>query len=164
MTSLPDEIFAFCSSLIRITIPDSVTSIGDLAFYYCTNLNSVTIPNNITSIGGGAFSGCGSLTNVAISKNVRNIGTEAFGYCSGLAAITVDALNAYYSSVGGVLLNRSQTTLIQCPGRKVGSYTVSASVTNIGAGAFAGCTSLTSVKISTASPSSGKKRLRLAAA
>ena len=59
----------------------------------------------------------------------------------------MDALNSFYSSVDGVLFNKSQTTLIQCPGGKAGSYTIPDSVTSIGDYAFASCTSLTSVTI-----------------
>jgi hypothetical protein len=59
----------------------------------------------------------------------------------------VDALNSVYSSVAGVLFDKSHTTLIQCPGGKAGSYTVPNSVTSIGNGAFSFCYSLTSVTI-----------------
>ena len=59
----------------------------------------------------------------------------------------MDALNSVYSSVDGVLFNKSQTTLIQYPGGKAGSYTIPNSVTSIGDYAFSGCTSLTSVTI-----------------
>ena len=46
--------------------------------------------------------------------------------------MTVDTNNPAYSSVDGVLFNKSQTTLIQCPGAKTGSYTIPNSVTSIG--------------------------------
>ena len=59
----------------------------------------------------------------------------------------MDALNSVYSSVDGVLFNKSQTTLIQCPGGKAGSYTIPNSVTSIGDSAFIDCTSLTNVTI-----------------
>ena len=58
--------------------------------------------------------------------------------CTSLTGITVDAFNSFYSSVDGVLFNKSQTTLIQCPGGKAGSYTIPNSVTDIGYHAFSG--------------------------
>ena len=47
----------------------------------------------------------------------------------------------------GVLFNKSQTSLIQYPGGKVGIYTIPESVTNIWAFAFYACNGLTSVTI-----------------
>ena len=41
-------------------------------------------------------------------------------------------INPVYTSVDGVLFNKSQTTLIQCPAGKAGSYTIPNSVTSIG--------------------------------
>lgn len=43
-----------------VAIPDGVTGIGKYAFYFSTSLMSVTIPNSVTTIGPGAFSGCKS--------------------------------------------------------------------------------------------------------
>ena len=86
----------------------------------------MTIPSNVTSIAEAAFIDCGSLT-----------------------AITVDVLNPSYSSVDGVLFNKSQTTLIQCPGGKAGRYAVPDGVTSIGYAAFYLCHMLTSVTIPT---------------
>jgi hypothetical protein len=115
VTSLEDGAFSGCSGLANVIIPDSVTNIGENAFGGCTSLTSVTIPNRVTSIGIYAFDGCSSLTNVMIPASVTSIGTDAFLRCPRLVAITVDALNLVYSSLDGVLFNKSQTTLIECP-------------------------------------------------
>jgi hypothetical protein len=59
----------------------------------------------------------------------------------------LDTNNPAYSSLDGVLFNKRQTTLIQYPGGKTGSYTVLSSVTSIGGGAFYHCINLTNVTI-----------------
>jgi hypothetical protein len=107
-----------------------------------------TIPASVTLIGQSAFSGCTSLASVNIPSSVTNIVAEAsFGIsCSNLTAITVDAANAFYSSVDGVLFNKQKTTLICHPGGKSGNYTIPPSVTCIGHYAFE-YGSLTSVTI-----------------
>ena len=124
-----------------------VTSIGDSAFAYCTTLTNVTIPNSISNIGNSAFSGCPGLTSVTIPTSVTNIGDYVFESCPSLAVITVDALNLFYSSVDGVLFNKSQTRLVQCPGGKAGSHAIPDSVIHLDPYAFSGCSSLSSVTI-----------------
>jgi hypothetical protein len=59
----------------------------------------------------------------------------------------VEASNPVFSSVAGVLLNKSQTTLIQFPGGKAGSYTIPNSVSSLGLWACQLCTKLTSITI-----------------
>ena len=56
--------FRDCTSLVSITIPNSVTDIGDWALYGCTSLTSVTIGDNVMSIGDWVFYGCTSLTSI----------------------------------------------------------------------------------------------------
>jgi BspA type Leucine rich repeat region (6 copies)/Bacterial TSP3 repeat len=137
---------------VAVTIPSSisglpVTVIGPYAFGGCTGLTSVSIPNSVTSIGDSAFYGCSGLTSVAIPNSVTSIGAGAFGGCTGLTSMVVDAANQNYSSMAGVLFNKNQSTLIQYPGGKTGSYTIPNSVTSIGDSAFLACSGLTSVVI-----------------
>jgi hypothetical protein len=171
VTNIGHGAFAFCGNLNCITIPDSVIRIGSYAFWNCTNLTSATISTNIasidvsafescvkltnaaipigvTNIGSSAFQNCFNLSSVTIHANVAGVGRYAFDACGSLTAILVDLENTNYTSMDGVLLNRSQTALIQCPGGKAGSYTVPSSVANIGNLAFDSCAGLASVAIS----------------
>jgi hypothetical protein len=100
----------------------------------------------VTSIGEFAFAST-DLTSVTIPDNVTNIGYDALCYCTKLTDITVNALNSDYSSTDGVLFNKNQTTLIQCPGGKTGTYTIPNSVTRLGDDAFLWCTSLAGITI-----------------
>ena len=145
VTSIGDSAFAW-SGLNHITLPESLTSIGREAFRGC-GLTGITIPGSVTRIEDWTFANCSSLTNITIHSGIASIGLGAFTSCPSLAGITVDALNSFYSSVDGVLFNKSQSTLIQYPGGKAGSYSVPAGVANIGRWAFRDCATLTSVAL-----------------
>lgn len=156
VTSIGCQAFLGCRSLTSVTIPGSVNSIGINAFMDCAGLTSVKIPNGVRSIWRGAFSGCSSLTEVNIPSSVTCIWGSAFSECSKLTAITVDAANANYSNVDGVLFDKSQTTFVQCPAGRVGSYTIPSSVTGIWMRAFSGCRGLTAVTIPSSVTSIGE--------
>ena len=127
------------TGLTGITIPASVTSIGIEAFYGCTGLTQIVLPDRVASLGINAFLGCTNLTGITIPASLVGIGAGAFSGCTALTAITVARNNPEYSSTGGVLFDRWQTTLLQYPAGLVGSYTVPGSVTSIGTNAFAQC-------------------------
>jgi len=145
VTNIGDWAFSSCN-LTSVSIPDSVTSIADGAFGYCRSLASVTIPNSVTNIGSAAFYST-SLSSVTIGTNVTSIGFEAFARGTSLRGITVDTNNPAYSSLDGVLFDKSLTTLVQYPGGTTGGYTIPNSVTSIGGSAFEGCNNLTTVTI-----------------
>ena len=130
------------------TIPSSVTTIGDYAFLGCHGLSSVAIPDTVTAIGNYAFDICASLTNVTIGTGVSTIGIAAFYSCTNLAGVTVDDSNPFYSSVGGILFNKSQTDILLYPiSREGDSYIIPNSVTTVESFAFDYCTSLTNLTI-----------------
>ena len=138
LTNIGNEAFMYCSSLPGVTIPNSVKNIGDDAFAWCDSLTNVILGSGVTAIGDNAFQGTG-LIAISIPASVLTIGDSPFHDCSGPAAVTVASTNAFYSSLNGVLFNKSQTTLLEYPGGLGASYTIPNSVTNIGDGAFLDC-------------------------
>ena len=74
----------------KAVIPPGTRSVPDYAFYQCTSLVSVTIPNSVTSIGDSAFF-ASSLVSVEIPASVASIGSYAFYYCTSLVSVTIPA-------------------------------------------------------------------------
>ena len=148
-----------CTSLAAIIVDPlntSYISVGGVLFdkgqttlIQCPGrqVGDYTIPNSVTRIGDGAFTACSSLTNLTIPSTVTSIADSSLASCASLRAITVDALNTTYVSVEGVLFDQSRTVLIQWPGGKPANFEIPNTVTKIGASAFSGCTSLTSLTI-----------------
>lgn len=135
VTSIGNAAFSDCSSLTSIKIPDSVTSIGNAAFNNCRSLTSITIPDSVTSIGWSAFEGCSSLTSITFSDSVTSIDDFAFMHCSSLTSINIP------NSVTSI----GDSAFQDCGSLK--SINIPDSVTDIGWYAFEGCSSLKSLRI-----------------
>ncbi len=101
----------------------------------------------VTAVVPYAFDSCTWLTSVTLGANVTSIGEWAFARCTSLTNFTADPQNPSFSSNGGVLFNKSRSTLVKFPQARAGSYTIPDSVTTIGQGAFAFCVGLTNVSI-----------------
>ena len=164
---LGDFNFYGCSKLKSIKIPDRVKTIPVCAFGSCNSLEEVILPN-LNNIFGSAFKYCRSLKNIKlpdsifyiadeafsesaietvnITKNLTNLGNGVFSKCNNLKSITVDQNNSQYTSIDGVLYNKSKTTIVQYPcGKDAESYTIDNNVTDIADRAFFGANKLKTI-------------------
>jgi BspA type Leucine rich repeat region (6 copies) len=101
----------------------------------------------VTKIENNTFDNCAAITSLSIPAEVTSIGSFVFTGCNGLNSISVDSANPEYSSVSGVLFNKSLTSLIYFPPGKSGGYTVPSTIIDIGNEAFLKCTFLTNISI-----------------
>ena len=76
--------FCECKSLVRVTIPDTVTRIEACAFEGCDSLTSIRLSLNLDYIGEYAFLNCSSLEAVFLPPTVTRIGDMAFAHCKSL--------------------------------------------------------------------------------
>jgi hypothetical protein len=94
-----------------------------------------------------------NLTTVNLPQGVTNIDTgggwfpDAFQGCARLTDLMVDLANSVYSSLDGVVYDKSGTALVRCPPGKPGSYSILNGVIRVRPGAFSFCTSLASVHV-----------------
>ncbi len=86
-----------------------VPALAQAQLAWVTNNGAVVI-TGYAGLGGAA-----TISGTINGLRVTSIGEDAFSFCDGLLAITVDPANPGYSSAGGVLLDESQTTLIEYP-------------------------------------------------
>ena len=148
VTSIGYNAFQGCSSLTKVTLPESLTAINNSAFYKCTSLETIALPSKLENINGSAFYGCSSIKSINIPASLSTLGSNALANCFALESITVDAENAQYSSFEGVLFNKDMSELLLYPPAKPGAtYNFPASVKKIAAYAFSDCSKLESVRI-----------------
>ncbi|MBR1769763.1 MAG: leucine-rich repeat protein, partial [Bacteroidales bacterium] len=144
---LDDAVFYDCRSLTSMTIPEGITDLPRSTFQSCSNLTQVNLPNSLVSIGNQAFYYCQHLSSFTVTENVSYIGQGVFGGCSDLQSIDVVENNQYFSSVDGVLYNKTISTLVTCPGGKRGELNIPNTVENIVSMGVMNCGYLTSVTI-----------------
>lgn len=133
-TSIGNYVFAGCTRLESINLPNSLTSIGEAAFEGCTSLQSIDLPDSLTTIKMNAFEGCSSLQSIDLPDNLTTIGGGAFAYCIDLTSVTLpDGL----TSIENNAFMRTGLTEIKLPD----------TLTSIGSDAFYDCTSLTKIYV-----------------
>ena len=134
------------TTLTATILPQTLHSVGSHAFQGCTGLLEVNFPASVDSIRYSAYNGCSGFETINIPSTIMYIGPDAFASCGGNFFVSAD--NPNYSGLDGVLFNKTQSLLIQCPNSKT-SYNIPSTVTVIGWDAFIGCSMLGSVNIST---------------
>ena len=100
---IPEKLFMGCTSLERITIPDTVSTIGTIkqngnttysssySFAYCDNLVTVTISESsrLSKILEGAFTEDKKLSSIRLPEQTILIAKDAFKNCSDLKNATM---------------------------------------------------------------------------
>ena len=130
-----EKAFNYCTSIISIKLPDSITSIGAFAFNNCTKLVSINMPTSLTSIGEGAFRNCNKVIIANLPNGVTKIEKNVFENCSNLTSIVIPAT---VTSIGeGAFRVCVSLTNVK----------MSNNLTSIGEGAFRSCVSLTNITI-----------------
>jgi hypothetical protein len=118
-------------------------SIPSSAFIFKKRITSLILPDSVEIISESAFESCSLLKTIALPSTVNSIDITAFNKFNG--SIIVDSLNKNYSSLDGVLFDKSKRLLIKCPISKSGNYTIPSTVNIIGKSAFEWCDSIKAI-------------------
>lgn len=172
LTSLSEEMFAWCQKLQAIEVPYTVKTIENKAFYYCQALSSITFaptPANVAPVElvitdaaatsgsygttgtGAAFGSCPKLKTIDFPERMTILGSYAFGgyadsssYVPGLVSVS---LPSTLKRIGErAFYNAANlTTVTFAPGIVLEDG--SSSVPAIGSYAFGRCTSLKTIDL-----------------
>lgn len=148
--------FESCHSIETINL-GNVKSIPEEAFEFCKKLKEVILPESLEIVESDAFNWCTSLEKLSIPQNLVYLSENSLSNCTSLQEISVEIDNRHYSSIDGVLFNKSITKLIKYPAGKTDSeYEIPQSVYEIGDEAFADCKSIERIRFGKTIRSFGK--------
>lgn len=78
VTRIDQFAFDSSSSIVSVTIPDSVSIIGAGAFQNCTSLTEIEIPDSVSLIPEWLFYNCTSLEKITLPETIRDMGDLVF--------------------------------------------------------------------------------------
>ncbi len=106
--------FDGCSNLVSVILPNSVQALNEGVFLNCANLRELKMGDDLVSIGKSALEGCVSLKKLLIPQKLNTM-EETFETCSSLELFEVHPDNEHFSSLDGVLFDKSMQSLIRYP-------------------------------------------------
>ena len=147
--------FSYCSALRKIELPSNLKELSNSSWWIgvfasCTSLKEVIIPDSVEKIGPYTFNGCTNLERVTYPAGLIDFGYKQFSSCAKLEEIIVKEGNPYAFTEDGIYYEiiDGVTTLSVYPAKKVGTfYEVLSSVSVIGNNAFDSTANLQEVVI-----------------
>lgn len=93
ITTLENNAFNGCSSLVEITLPASLTSIGPYALQNCSALTKVNGlgSTQVNKLASYAFQGCGALKEITLPATLTSIENYVFRGCATLKYFKINA-------------------------------------------------------------------------
>ena len=141
-------VFRNCTSFTTLNIGENVTNIPDSAFYGCSSLVTAEIPDVVARIGGYSFYGCSGLSDISIPNSVVGVGENAF------------TNTGWYNSHSDGILYLDGWYLGYKSTAPVGELALNATTRGVAADAFAECTGITSVTLSSSIITIGEKAFK----
>ena len=130
-------VFAYCTKLKTVRLPESLRKIGHYAFFNCAALTHVDIPAVVREIGKWAFCECSSLETATVPEGIVNLRKAVFRECGSLKSVKLPSSlktigdHAFFESYALTTINDDALE----------------GVTEIGEYAFAHCKSLATFKL-----------------
>ncbi len=79
---------------------DNLTVMKNSVFAGCTSLQTIKLPNSVTEIGNYCFSNCASLKEISLPNSLKTIANHAFAWCTSLEVIKMGSSFAYFNNTG----------------------------------------------------------------
>lgn len=145
LVSIGRHTFFDCGLQGDLSLPASLVDLGEGAFAGCALLTSVVIPDQVTSFGAGTFEACLQLERVILGAGLLDLPEDIFARCNSLQTIDVSSDNRRFTSLQGVLFDKTGRTLELYPCGRHGTYTIPAGTTRLESASFAQCPGLSGV-------------------
>ncbi|MFI3328863.1 MAG: leucine-rich repeat protein [bacterium] len=157
VTSILDDAFLNCKSLVSVKLHDNVVNIGNNAFKNCELLVNIKLHDKVANIGDEAFRGCESLKTIQLPNSIESLGDALFGGCYLLEEVNIpekitqlnDNMFAFCSSLKSIDISKitkiGNNTFESC--RELVDINIPNTLTTIGSGVFKNCSAISNITL-----------------